>query len=37
LVALVVGAVVGAFMLRILKKPVTPAEEKLAEGIAAEA
>ena len=37
LVALIVGAVVGALMLRILKKPVTPAEEKLAEEIAAEA
>ena len=37
LVALVVGAVVGALMLRILKKKVTPDEEKLAEEIAAEA
>ncbi|MBR0406234.1 MAG: PTS sugar transporter subunit IIA [Eggerthellaceae bacterium] len=37
LVALACGTVVGALMLRILKKPVTPAEEKLAEEIAAEA
>ena len=37
LVALVIGAIVGALMLRVLKKPVTPAEEKLAEEVAAEA
>ena len=37
LVALVVGAVVGALMLRILKKKVTPDEEKVAEEVAAEA
>ena len=37
LVALVVGAVVGALMLRILKKKVTPEEEKISEEIAAEA
>ena len=37
LVALVVGSVVGALMLRILKKKVTPEEEQVAEEVAAEA
>ena len=37
LVALAAGAVVGALLLRVLKKKVTPAEEQLAEAIAAEA
>jgi len=36
-VALVVGTVVGALMLRILKKKVTPKEEEIAEEVAAEA
>ena len=37
LVALVVGSVVGALLLRILKKKVTPAEEAVSEEVAAEA
>ena len=37
LVALAVGAVVGALLLRILKKKVTPAEEAIADETAAEA
>ena len=37
LVALVIGAVVGALMLRILKKKVTKEEEEIADAVAAEA
>ena len=37
IVALVVGTIVGAIMLRVLKKKVTPAEEKVSEEVAAEA
>ena len=37
LVALAVGMVVGALMLRVLKKKVTKEEEAIAEEVAAEA